>query len=153
MSCFSTRCAWRHGIAILLVTLCAACAKTPPEEAVRAEISAIENALAEHDNRGVRAHLAPGFQGGPADTPAQLDHGGVQRLLAGYFLRYPNIGMVVTGLTVTPLAHDPTQAWSEASVLLTGADGLIPDAGRIYKVRGLWLKADGDWRLQQLSWE
>jgi len=153
MPCFSTRCAWRHGIAILLAVLCMACARTPPEAAIRAEIAAIETALAEHDNRAVRAHLAPGFQGGPADAPSQLDHSGVQRLLAGYFLRYPNIGVVVTGLTITPLAHDPTQAWSEASVLLTGAEGLIPDTGRIYTVRGLWRQAEGDWQLAELSWE
>lgn len=153
MSFFSTRRAWRHGMAILLAVLCAACARTPPEEAIRAEIAAIETALAEHDNRGVRARLAAGFQGGPADTPSQLDHSGVQRLLAGYFLRYPNIGVVVTGLTITPLAHDPTQAWSEASVLLTGAEGLIPDTGRIYTVRGLWQQSEGDWRLVQLTWE
>jgi len=153
MSCFSTRCAWRHGIAILLVALCLACSKTPPEEAVRARIAAIETALAERDNSGVRSNLAPGFQGGPADAPAQFDQPGVQRLLAGYFLRYPNIRLVVTGLKVTPLAHDPSQAWSEAAVLLTGAEGLIPDTGRIYTVRGLWQQTDGDWRLVQLTWE
>jgi len=153
MPYFSTRWAYRYGIVMLMAVFCVACARTPPEEAIHEAVAAIQTALAEHDNRGVRAHLATGFQGGPADAPTQLDPGGVQRLLAGYFLRYPNIGVVVTGLTVTPLAHDPTQAWSEASVLLTGAEGLIPDTGRIYTVRGLWRQAEGDWQLAELSWE
>ncbi|QID19216.1 hypothetical protein G3580_17280 [Nitrogeniibacter mangrovi] len=153
MPFLSMRCPWRHGLVIVLLFFCAACTRTPPEEAIRAEVAAIQSALAEHDNGGVRARLAADFQGGSSEAPTRLDPAGVRRLLAGYFLRYPHIGVVVTGLTVTPLAHDPTQAWSEASVLLTGAEGLIPETGRIYHVRGLWRQTEGDWRLVRLTWE
>ncbi len=141
----------------LLCTMCllvlAACAPTPPEAGIRAAVDDIAHALDAHDNAAVRAYLTDTFQGGPAAEPGQLDKAGVRRLLAGYFLRYRNIGVVISGLTITPLAHDPTQAWSDATVLLTGAEGLVPETGRLYKVRGLWTQSDGDWRLVQLTWE
>ncbi|KAA3651319.1 MAG: hypothetical protein DWQ11_14310 [Proteobacteria bacterium] len=140
----------------LALTLCAAlaaCEKTSPEQAIGEAIVRIEQGLAAHQNAAVRAELADAFRGGPAADPARLDKAGVQRLLAGYFLRYKNIGVVVTGVSIEPLSHTPDQAWSSASVVLTGADGLIPEAGRIYQVRGLWLREGGAWRLRELQWE
>ncbi|MBT0963703.1 hypothetical protein [Denitromonas iodatirespirans] len=139
--------------AILLSLALAACSRTPPEQAIREAVGRIEQGIAAHQNAAVRAELAEAFRGGPADDPGRLDKAGVQRLLAGYFLRYKHIGVVVTGVTVEPLAHADDQAWSDASVLLTGADGLIPEAGRHYRVRGLWVREGSDWRLRELHWE
>lgn len=142
-------------ICLVLVTcaVLAACEKTSPEQAIGEAIERIERGLAAHQNAAVRAELADAFRGGPGTDPGQLDKAGVQRLLAAYFLRYKNIGVVVTGVTVEPLSHTPDQAWSRASAVLTGADGLIPEAGRIYQLRGLWVREDGQWRLRELQWE
>jgi hypothetical protein len=149
----------RHGAGLLAAVVMAGglwlsgCARTPPEAAIGEAVEAIDTALDAQDNAGVRRWLAEDFRGGPAGTADPLDKAGVQRLLAGYFLRYRHIGVVVSGLTVTPLAHDDTQAWSEAKVLLTGAEGLIPDTGRLYTVRGLWQRDGDDWALRELTWE
>ncbi|MCZ4306266.1 hypothetical protein O4G98_16135 [Zoogloeaceae bacterium G21618-S1] len=131
----------------------AACQKTSPEQAIGEAIGRIEQGIASHQNADVRAELAEAFRGGPNTDPGQLDKTGVQRLLAAYFLRYKNIHVVITGVSVEPLSHTPDQAWSDASVLLTGADGLIPEAGRHYRVRGLWVREGSDWRLRELHWE
>lgn len=139
--------------AALLCLWLAACSAPPPETAIRAAVDRIDAALSEHDNSAVRAELAESFRGGPADEAGQLDKAGVQRLLAGYFLRYRNIHVVISGLTVEPLAHDPSQAWSDAKVVLAGAEGLIPETGRVYSVRGLWQLRDDQWQLVQLRWE
>lgn len=130
-----------------------ACERPAPEVGIRDAITDIEQAISARDNAGVREHLTDDFQGGPGDAAGSLDKRGAQRMLAGYFLRYKNIGVVVTAITVEPLAHDPEQAWSEATVVLTGTEGLIPETGRAYSVRGLWQYRDGAWRLAQLGWE
>lgn len=140
------------GAGVLAMSLMA-CERPAPESGIREAIAGIEQALSARDNAGVREHLADDFQGGPGDAANALDKRSVQRTLAGYFLRYQNIGVVVTAISVEPLAHDPDQAWSEATVLLTGAEGLIPETGRAYSVRGLWQYRDGAWQLAQLSWE
>lgn len=143
----------RFCVVLVACTVLAACEKTSPEQAIGEAIERIERGIATHQNAAVRAELADAFRGGPGADPAQLDKAGVQRLLAAYFLRYKNIGVVVAGVTVEPLSHTPDQAWSNASVVLTGADGLIPEAGRIYQVRGLWVRQGGDWQLRELQWE
>ena len=139
-------------VALLLCLSALACSREGPDQAIREAIGEIEQALSDRDNAGVRAHLAPGFQGGPDHDPTRLDPSGVQRMLAGYFLRYRHIGVLVTGVSVSPIAHDPTQAWSEATVTLAGAQDLIPESGRILKVTGLWREIDGEWLLVRLSW-
>lgn len=139
-------------LVLLLCLALQACTRPGPEAAIREAIGQIEQALSARDNAGVRALLAADFQGGPEDDPASLDAPGAQRLLAGYFLRYRHIGVLVTGVSVTPIAHDPSQAWSEATVTLAGAQGLLPESGRILKVRGLWRDVDGDWLLLRLTW-
>ncbi|TVT76252.1 MAG: hypothetical protein FHP92_09530 [Denitromonas halophila] len=143
----------RSCLCLALIAALAACQKTSPEQAIGEAIGRIEQGIAEHQNAAVRAELADAFRGGPSTDPGQLDKTGVQRLLAGYFLRYENIHVVITRVTVEPLSHTPDQAWSNASVVLTGAEGLIPEAGRIYQVRGLWVRADGDWQLRELQWD
>jgi len=140
------------GVALLALMLMA-CERPAPETGIREAIAGIEQALGARDNAGVREHLTDDFQGGPGDAASSLDQRSVQRMLAGYFLRYKNIGVVVTAISVEPLAHDPEQAWSEATVLLTGTEGVVPERGQAYSVRGLWQFRDGEWRLAQLSWE
>ncbi len=143
----------RFCLALVLLAVLAACQKSSPEQAIGEAIARIEQGIAEHQNAAVRAELADAFRGGPNTDPGQLDKTGVQRLLAAYFLRYKNIRVVVTGVSVEPLSHTPDQAWSNASVVLTGAEGLIPETGRIYQVRGLWVREGGDWQLRELQWE
>jgi len=137
----------------VLAMMLAACNRPEPEVGIREAIASIEQALGARDNAGVREHLTKDFRGGPAEAANSLDQREAQRMLAGYFLRYRNIGVVVTAISVEPLPHDTDQAWSNATVLLTGAEGLIPETGRAYSVRGLWQFRDGGWRLAQLSWE
>lgn len=138
---------------VLVALLTTACERPAPETGIREAIAGIEQALGARDNAGVRAHLTDDFRGGPTEAANSLDPREAQRMLAGYFLRYRNIGVVVTAISVELLPHDPDQAWSKATVLLTGAEGLIPETGRAYSVRGLWQYRDGAWRLAQLGWE
>ncbi|HPR06084.1 MAG TPA: hypothetical protein PK620_11585 [Denitromonas sp.] len=143
----------RSGLCLALLTALVACQKTSPEQTIGEAIARIEQGIASHQNADVRAELADAFRGGPNTEPGQLDKTGVQRLLAAYFLRYKNIRVGVTGVSVEPLSHTPDQAWSTASVVLTGAEGLIPETGRIYQLRGLWVREGGDWQLRELQWE
>jgi len=145
---------WQRSVSLVgVVWVIVACSHPAPEDGIREAVEQIETALAEHDNAGIREHLTADFLGGPEADAHRLDRRGVQRLLAAYFLRYKNIGVVVTAIQVKPLAHDPNQAWSEATVVLTGAEGVIPDTGRAYSVRGLWQYSDGVWELARLTWE
>ena len=136
----------------VLAALLSACEKPAPEAAVREAISRIEAGIAARNNADVRAELAASFSGGPAAAPNELDMAGAQRLMAATFLRYRNIGVVVTAVRIEPLAASPDQMWSSATVLLPGAAGLVPEAGRLHEVEGVWLREEGAWRLRQLTW-
>ncbi len=139
-------------LAVVMMFLLSACGKTPPEEAIGENIDALQLAIQEKDNGAVREHLSGQFRG-LGERGTHLDAGNVRQYLAGLFLRYRNINVLVSNTRVTVEEYDPYRATSTSSVVVTGAEGLIPDTARIYQVKGIWALEEGEWKLLEVSWD
>jgi hypothetical protein len=92
--------------------------------------------------------LDPHFQGS-----ANLDHAGTRRLLTATFLRYQNIRVIAMSSSHHIDPQTPTLGRSEAQVLVTGAQGLVPERAEPYGVKLEWRQVGGDWKLSDLRWE
>ena len=140
-------------IALLSVLLvCAAlappgCSRTSPEQALRDQVSALQDAVEARDAGAIRGLLADDFVG-----PGGMDGEGAVRMARLAFLRHRDVGTTVAGpLRVALREGDATVSFD---VAVTGGSGsLLPDAARLYSVETGWRLENGDWRLLSASWE
>lgn len=133
--------------ALALALLSAGCAGPAPEQAVRAQLQALQSAIDARDAGAVEALLADDFIGNEG-----LDKRGARQLAAGMFLRYRDIG-VQLGPVEVELRGD-TDAVARFNLLATGSSGgLLPENGQAYRVETGWRYIDGEWRLRSASWK
>lgn len=139
--------------ALSLLLLLSACTEpVGPEAQIRANIMAMETALAERSNGDFMQHLSASFSGGRSGQEA-FDREGAQKMLALYFLRYRNIEVLVSQVDVEIDLYQPALAQATASVALAGGERLIPSSAGLYRVETQWQDFDGEWKLVQLRWE
>ncbi|WP_147652703.1 nuclear transport factor 2 family protein [Vulcaniibacterium gelatinicum] len=121
-----------------------ACARPPPEEALRARVASLQAAVERRDARAVAEHLAADFIG-----PEGLDREGARRLAQASFLRYRDVGV---GLGPMQVALREAHATVRFTAALTGGEGLLPERGRVYDVTTGWRVEDGEWMLVSAEW-
>lgn len=131
-------------LAIALV-LSAGCARTPPEEALRARVAALEQAIDARDAGALRDFLAGDFIG-----PGGMDETGARRLAQGVFLRYRDIGTQLGPLDVQ--VQDAHARVRFDAIVTGGANAMLPQSGQVYDVRTAWRLEDGEWRLLSAEW-
>ncbi|MCD9030349.1 nuclear transport factor 2 family protein [Luteimonas sp. Y-2-2-4F] len=130
---------------VCALALLAACARTPPEEALRQTVDAMQAAVSERDAAAFSAHLAEDFVG-----PGGMDRDAARRMAALYFLQHARVGLDTGPLTIEMGEGHATVRFTAAA---TGGGGrLLPDAGQVYQVRTGWRLEDGDWRLTSAEW-
>ncbi len=138
------RCTW---CLLAFVLLAAGCARPAPEQAVRAQLQALQAAIDTCDAAAVEALLAEDFIGNEG-----LDRRGAKRLAAGLFLRYRDVGAKLGPVEVE--LRGETDAVARFNLLATGgAGGLLPESGQAYRVETGWRLLDGEWRLRSASWK
>lgn len=135
----------RAFLLIVLAVLLSACGRTPPEQALRNRIDALQQAIESRDGADVRDALADDFIG-----PDGLDRDGARRLAQGLFLRNQQIGVVLGPLDVEMQQDHATVHCTAA--LTGGSGGLLPDSGQLYDVTTGWRLEDGDWNLTSIAW-
>ncbi|GAB3351280.1 nuclear transport factor 2 family protein [Lysobacter tyrosinilyticus] len=122
-----------------------ACAKTPPEERLRAAVAGLQSAIEKHDGSAVQDLLADDFIG-----PEGLDRDGARRLAQVMFLRYRDVGVTLGPLEVEVRQQHASVRFTAA---LTGGSGTLPESGQVYDVETGWRMEGGDWRLVNASWK
>ena len=135
----------------LSILVVVGCSKSTPEQAILNNIDALQTAIEDKDNSDVREHISLHFIGGSGATQITADN--LQAYLAGMFLRHAKIGVLVSNTQVTVSEFDPYIATSTSTVAVTGAEGLIPDAARLYKVNATWRLESDQWKLLELTWK
>lgn len=131
---------------LLVMALLAACKGETPEQAVRAQVEALQAAIDARDAGAVHALLAIDFIGNEG-----LDRRGARQLAAGVFLRYRDVGAKVGPVRVEVRGTD--NAVARFSVLATGGTGgLLPESGQLFEVETGWRLVDGEWRLLSARW-
>lgn len=138
-------CRARRIMLACLLTLLAACARTPPEEALRRTVDAVQVAVTERDAAAFSAHLADDFVG-----PGGMDRDAARRTAALYFLQHARVGLDTGPLTIEMGEGHATVRFTAAA---TGGGGrLLPDSRQVYQVRTGWRLEGDDWRLTSAEW-
>lgn len=126
----------------------AACGKDDPQAKLEAAVKALQAAIEARDTGDVMDLLDEHFQGS-----GNLDRDGTRRLLTATFLRFKSIKVIAVSSTARVDPQAPTLGRVEAQVLVTGAQGLIPERAEPYAVRMEWRLVGGDWKLGDLRWD
>ena len=117
--------------ALLLALLAVACSRASPEQAVRAQVAALQAAIDARDAGEVEALLAADFVGNDG-----IDRRGAKQLAAAVFLRHRDVAAKLGPVSVE--LRGETDAIATFSVLATGGSGgLLPDR-----------LASGGWRVE-----
>jgi len=135
-------------VSIVLLLLQQGCGSPPAEQAIRDTIDKIEQGLEDKSSRAVSSHLSESFT-----IDQRTDKKGARAMLAGYFLRYKTIELVLTNLEVTVNERDPRRASSVSTAVLLGAQNQLPERGQVYKLTAQWQLQGSDWLLVELSWQ
>ena len=129
-----------------LLLVVSACSRSDPEQAVRAQVDSLQQAIDARDAGAVEDLLAEDFIGNEG-----MDRRGAKQLAAGVFLRHREIGARLGPVTVE--LRGEGEAIARFSVLATGGSGgLLPEQGQVYQVQTGWRLQDGDWKLLNASW-
>ncbi|MFN3986857.1 MAG: hypothetical protein ACK4KV_15285 [Rhodocyclaceae bacterium] len=133
---------------MVLALLLPGCAADDPLAELDGALAKLQEALDEKRNAAVMAKLHPDFQAGDG-----LDAEWARRTMTGMFLVHRNVKVIVLSKTrgLAPGALDA--ALVEARVVLTGAERLVPDQARQYRVEMEWRRVGTEWLLFRLDWE
>ena len=132
-------------IGLLLVV--SACSRSDPEQAVRAQVEALQQAIDARDAGAVEDLLAEDFIGNEG-----MDRRGARQLAAGVFLRHREVAARIGLVEVELRGQD--DAVARFQVLATGGSGgVLPERGQAYQVETGWRLIDGEWKLRNASWK
>ncbi|MBZ2189273.1 nuclear transport factor 2 family protein [Alcanivorax sp. JB21] len=142
----------RFAAVLLCALVLTACSKTPPEEAIEAAIHEMADAVTERRGAVISARLAEDFVLEQYGGQSTMDRRDTQRMMAGLLLRYQDIRVVITNVSVTldPVRDDQAEATFNA--LVTGGHGgLLPARGQLFRMSTDWQHDGSDWQVVRAS--
>ena len=126
----------------------AACSRADPEQRLLEAGRALQAAIEARDTGEVMGLVDEHFRGS-----AGLDPVSARRLLTATFLRYQHIRVLALAPDVRIDPSAPTLGVIESPVVVTGAQGLVPERAEPYQLRTEWRLVGGEWKLSDLRWE
>lgn len=133
--------------ALVLAGVLTGCGSAAPEQAVRAQLQVLQQAIDARDAGTVEDLLADDFVGNDG-----MDRRAAKQLAAGVFLRYRAVGAKLGPVDIELRGDDAAVA--RFNVLATGGSGgLLPDSGQVYRVETGWRRIGGEWKLLNASWK
>lgn len=141
----------RHFLAWLLLALAlslSACGKADPQAQLEAAVQQLQDNLEAKDTSAVIDQLDAGFQ-----AQEGLDREWARKTMTLMFLRYASVKVIAVTRksSIDPTA--PQNGLTQTQVLVTGAQGLIPERAEPYSVKLEWRYVSDDWKLTRLSWD
>jgi hypothetical protein len=141
----------RNFLAWLLLALAlslSACGKADPQARLEAAVQKLQDNLEAKDTPAVIDQLDAGFQ-----AQDGLDREWARKTMTLMFLRYASVKVIAVTRksSIDPTA--PQNGLTQAQVLVTGAQGLIPERAAPYEVRLEWRLVSDDWKLTRITWE
>jgi len=137
--------------AIALVLTCglalAGCSREAPEDAIRAQVVALQAAIEHRSASDVAYVLDEDFIG-----PQNMDRRAARQMAAVLMLRHQRNGVLAGPVDVTLQGEDRATVRTRAA--LTGGDGsaLLPDSVQAWRIESGWRLRDGVWRITSLTW-
>ena len=141
-----SRRAWLMAVPVALL----ACGKPDgPQVLLERSVQELQDALESRQTSHVMAMLDPRFR-----AQDELDADWARKTMTLVFLRYAQVRVVaVSNRSSLEDGEGGTLGLTEAKVLVTGAQGLIPERLEPYTVTLHWRREGDDWKLRDLSWE
>lgn len=130
---------------LLAMVLLSGCSRSDPEEALRAAVEGLRQAVEARDPAAVQQFLAEDFIGNDG-----LDREGARRLATALMLRHREVSSTLGPLDVR--IRDSHADVRFQAVLHAGTGSLLPDTAQAYDVQASWRLEGGDWRLYHVRW-
>jgi hypothetical protein len=126
----------------------AACSKDDPQAALEAAAQRLQAHLEAKDTGAVIHMLDAKFR-----AKDEWDRDWARKTMTLMFLRYANVKVVA--VTQSHRIDPPGSpiGVTEAQIVVTGAQGLIPERAAPYTVQLRWQRDGDDWKLRDLQWE
>lgn len=141
----------RNALLILLVgfsVLLTACSKPDPQKALEAAVQQLQDHLEARDGKAVLAMLDTRFR-----AQDEFDAEWARKTMALMFLRYANVKVIAVTRSSRIDPPGSSIGITEAQVVFTGAQGLIPERASPYSVQLQWSLDGSDWKLRDVRWE
>lgn len=135
-------------LAAVLAMLLGGCGKDDPQARLEAAVQQLQDKLEAKDTSAVLDQLDAGFT-----AQDGMDREAVRKTMTLMFLRYASVKVIAL---TRKSSIDPTASQSgltQAQVVVTGAQGLIPERAAPYEVRMGWRLVSNEWKLTRLTWE
>jgi hypothetical protein len=140
----------RHLTLVCLLALIGltSCSKDSPQAALEKAVSQLQENLESKRSSSVLEQLHGQFT-----AQQQYDRDWARRTMALLFLRHKNVQVIALSKQsqIDPVYRD--KGHTRAEVMLAGAQGLLPDSARHYRVNLEWWLDEGEWQLARLEWE
>ena len=127
------------------LVLLASCARSDPEKELRTTISAMAQAIEQHQVGDALDPLADDF----TRESGAFGKQDARRLLAGAMLRNERIQLAVT---VTDVRIEGERAFVKLRVIATGGAGLLPERGQTWEFDTVWRREQGRWKVFNAEW-
>lgn len=131
---------------IALQLLISGCQDSPPEEAIRAALAELEEAVETGDTGTIMDRLTDSAVIHRGQT---MDRQTLQRTLVGLFFRYPKRQLTLAGIQIE-IAPGGNTARARFTALVWGGRNVLPENADSYQVDSHWVK-DGDWKIESLE--
>jgi hypothetical protein len=138
-------------LTMLLATgafLLPACSKPDPQKALEAAVQQLQDHLEAKDSKAVLSMLDTRFR-----AQDEFDAEWARKTMALLFLRYANVKVIAVTRSSRIDPPGSPIGITEAQVVFTGAQGLIPERASPYAVQLQWALDGSDWKLRDLRWE
>lgn len=133
---------------LLVPVLLVGCGKTDPQAALEAAVQQLQDNLEAKKTGAVLDQLHASFQAGEG-----MDREWAKRTMTLMFLRYANVKIIAVTRSSRIDPGTSQVGHTEAQVIVTGAQGLIPERAAPYAVKLQWRRDGRDWKLIELRWE
>ena len=140
----------RRGLMLAGVALVGGCSKSEtPLARLEAAVVSLQEALEARDTADVMQMLDERFR-----AQDELDADWARKTMTLVFLRFAQVRVLaVSSRSSLEDGENGTLGLTEAQVLVTGAQGLIPERLEPYAVTLRWRREGDDWKLRDLYWK
>ncbi len=126
----------------------AGCARDDPQASLEVAVQQLQDHIEAKKTSAVMDMLHPRFR-----AQAELDREWARNTMTLLFLRYPNVRVVAVTRRSEVDPATPLAGRTEAQVVLSGAQGLIPERVAPYAINLRWRRESDEWKLLDLEWQ
>ncbi|OQW85834.1 MAG: hypothetical protein BWK72_20240 [Rhodoferax ferrireducens] len=141
----------RHYLGLTLALACVAvsgCSRSvDPQASLEAAVQALQDNLEAKKTSAVMDLLDPQYR-----AQQELDRDWAKRTMTLMFLQHASVKVVALTRSSQIDPGAPQTGYTDAQVVLTGAQNIIPDTAAPYVVRLQWSRDGEQWKLRTLEW-